>query len=157
MGFNKHLQKVLQLSNSEKMLDILFLQPPPSSPNSPDYSRPLSFDPRAKLGREEVESCPQLILEQRAEVISPPTLGSFHLLLWPAVGSVGSKVTKIVRISGVLSGPGPRLHPLGKAEESGFSAWTFSTGLWRTLTFSFSIRCKTLWYVQEYLRNCWNS
>lgn len=52
----------------------------------------------------------QLVLEQRAEVTSPPTLGSFHLLLWPAIGSLGSKVTKMGRISGVLPVPGLRPH-----------------------------------------------
>lgn len=49
-----------------------------------------------------------LVLTQRAEVRRPPTPGSFHFPLWPAVGSMGRKVTKIERISGVLSGPGPR-------------------------------------------------
>lgn len=42
-----------------------------------------------------------LVPAQRAKVRSPPTLGSFHFPLWPAVGSMGRKVTKIGRISGV--------------------------------------------------------
>lgn len=42
-----------------------------------------------------------LVLTWRAKVRSPPTLGSFHFPLWPAVGSMGRKMTKIGRISGV--------------------------------------------------------